>query len=183
MWPRKLRSMLLHEKEQAMVDPEAPHTPLVRHSSRVERSHTGPASAAHIGRSLVIQGEVSGQEDVTVDGTIEGVIALRGHAVTIEPHARINAKIRAKTVVIRGEVMGEIEAEERVEIQPTGRLQGTVVSPRVIIADGAYFQGSVEMPDREAEGAPEPSGPIARAEDHYPPPPETSPNKDLRRLA
>ena len=99
----------------------------------------------NIGPSIQIKGELQGDEDLTIDGRVEGKIELRDHNLTIGPNGKIKADLHAKTIVIAGEVSGHAFAAERVEIAPTGRLIGDIHSPRITIADGAHFKGSVDM--------------------------------------
>ncbi|HEU4402068.1 MAG TPA: polymer-forming cytoskeletal protein [Candidatus Polarisedimenticolia bacterium] len=99
----------------------------------------------NIGPSIHIKGELQGDEDLTIDGRVEGKIELRDHNLTIGPNGKIKADLYAKTIVIAGEVTGSAFAAERVEIAPTGRLTGDITSPRITIADGAHFKGSVDM--------------------------------------
>jgi cytoskeletal protein CcmA (bactofilin family) len=99
----------------------------------------------NIGPSIQIKGELQGDEDLTIDGRVEGKIDLREHNLTIGPNGRIRADLYAKTIVIAGEVAGNAFAAERVEIAPTGRLTGDITAPRITIADGAHFKGSVDM--------------------------------------
>jgi len=99
----------------------------------------------NIGPSIHIKGELQGDEDLTIDGRVEGKIELRDHNLTIGPNGKIKADLYAKTIVIGGEVTGSAFAAERVEIAPTGRLTGDITSPRITIADGAHFKGSVDM--------------------------------------
>ncbi len=100
---------------------------------------------AIIGQSIHIKGELTGNEDLTIDGTVEGNIELKENNLTIGPNGNIKADINAKTVTITGEAQGNVTAEEKVEIRETGKLRGNIVAPRVVIADGAFFKGSVEM--------------------------------------
>jgi len=104
----------------------------------------------NIGASIQIKGELQGDEDLTIDGRVEGKIDLRDHNLTIGPNGKIKADLHAKTIVIAGEVSGNAVAAERVEIAPSGRLTGDIASPRITIADGAHFKGSVDM-ERSAE--------------------------------
>ncbi len=99
----------------------------------------------NIGPSIQIKGELQGDEDLTIDGRVEGKIELRDHNLTIGPNGKIKADLHAKTIVIAGEVSGHAFAAERIEIAPTGRLVGDIHSPRITIADGAHFKGSVDM--------------------------------------
>jgi cytoskeletal protein CcmA (bactofilin family) len=110
----------------------------------------------NIGPSIMIKGELQGNEDLTIDGHVEGKIELRDHNLTIGPNGKIKADLHANTVVIAGDVQGSVHAKERVEIAPTGRLTGDIASPRITIADGAHFKGSVDMErgDGARKGAP-----------------------------
>lgn len=108
--------------------------------------------SALIGQSIHFKGELTGNEDLTIDGTVEGKIDLKEHNLTIGKNGRIKADLHAKTIIIVGEVTGKIIADEKVEIQATGRLDGDIFSPRLSIADGAHFKGTVDM-DRKAESA------------------------------
>jgi len=102
-------------------------------------------SPVPIGKSLVMKGELSGSEDLAVEGTVEGTIELRNNVLTIGPSGRIKAQIFAKTVIVLGTVNGNITASDRVDIRDAGSVDGNIVSPRVAIADGAHFRGSVDM--------------------------------------
>ena len=99
-----------------------------------------------LGTSLVIKGELSGSEDLTLSGQMEGSVSLPDHTLTIGPHADIRAEIVAKIVVIIGAVTGNVRAGEKVEIRATGSVTGDVASPRLAIADGGCLRGRVEMP-------------------------------------
>jgi cytoskeletal protein CcmA (bactofilin family) len=99
-----------------------------------------------LGKSVVIKGELSASEDLTLYGQMEGSVTLPNHTLTIGPHADIRAAIAAKSVVIMGAVTGNVTAGERIEIQPTGSVNGDVVSPRLAMADGGCLKGKVQMP-------------------------------------
>ena len=99
-----------------------------------------------LGKSVVIKGELSGSEDLTLYGQMEGSIKLPDHTLTIGPHADIKAQISARSVVIMGAVTGNVTAGEKVEIGATGSVTGDISSPRLAIADGGCFRGKVEMP-------------------------------------
>jgi cytoskeletal protein CcmA (bactofilin family) len=112
----------------------------------------------NIGPSIMIKGELQGNEDLTIDGHVEGKIELRDHNLTIGPNGKIKADLHANTVVIAGDVQGSVHAKERVEIAPTGRLTGDIASPRITIADGAHFKGSVDMERGETGRKAAPAG-------------------------
>ncbi len=109
---------------------------------RESRASGGPAT---IGQSVQIDGELTGQEDLIIDGKIEGKITLHGHHLTIGPNGRINAEVHAKSVQVNGEVSGNIHADDKVEISPSGSVNGDITAPRVALADGSSFKGSIDM--------------------------------------
>ncbi len=99
----------------------------------------------NIGKSVVIKGELSGSEDLTIEGQVDGKIELRENVLTIGPNARIKAQIFSKSVIVLGKVNGNLSASEKVDIREHGSVEGDIVAPRVAIADGAYFRGSIDM--------------------------------------
>jgi len=110
----------------------------------------------NIGKSVVIKGELSGSEDLTIEGQVEGKIELKDNVLTIGPNGRIKAQVFAKALIVQGEVNGNISATEKVEIRDGGSVDGDIVSPRVAIADGAHFRGSVDMQRKAAAQQPQP---------------------------
>ena len=99
----------------------------------------------NIGKSVVIKGELNGSEDLTIEGHVEGTIQLRDHVLTIGPNGKIKAQVFAKSVIVLGEVTGNVTATDKVDIRDNGSVDGDIVSPRVAIAEGAHFRGSVDM--------------------------------------
>jgi cytoskeletal protein CcmA (bactofilin family) len=99
----------------------------------------------NIGKSVVIKGELMGSEDLTIEGHVEGTIQLRDHVLTIGPNGRIKAQIFAKSVIVLGEVHGNVSASDKVDIRENGSVDGDLIAPRVAIAEGAHFRGSVDM--------------------------------------
>jgi cytoskeletal protein CcmA (bactofilin family) len=94
---------------------------------------------------VVIKGELNGSEDLTIEGQVEGKIELKDHVLTIGPNGKIKAQVFAKALIVLGEVNGNVNATEKVEIRDGGSVDGDIVSPRVAIAEGAHFRGSVDM--------------------------------------
>ena len=99
----------------------------------------------NIGKSVVIKGELNGSEDLTIEGHVEGTIQLRDHVLTIGPNGRIKAQVFAKSVIVLGEVTGNVTASDKVDIRDNGSVDGDIIAPRVAIAEGAHFRGSVDM--------------------------------------
>jgi len=104
---------------------------------------------AHIGRSVVVKGELSGSEDLFIDGQVEGTIELRGNSLTIGPHGQVKANVNAKDVTVQGKLEGNIQASQRAELKKTAVAVGDIVKQRVAIEEGAYFKGKVDI-QREA---------------------------------
>ncbi len=104
-----------------------------------------------IGSSMHIEGELTGREDLVIDGSVDGKILVTGHQLTIGQNGRVTAEIHdASTVVVEGRLVGNISAENKIEIGSTGSILGDIRAPRVILADGARFNGRVDMEPRAA---------------------------------
>jgi cytoskeletal protein CcmA (bactofilin family) len=102
-----------------------------------------------MGKSIVINGELSASEDLTVEGCVEGKIQLSDHVLTVGSNARIKAQVTAKVIVVLGQVTGNLIATEKVDIKESGSVEGDIVAPRVAIADGSHFRGSIDMQKRD----------------------------------
>ena len=109
-----------------------------------EPRHMEPPVAV-IGSSLHLTGELTGAEDVLIEGTVEGKIELKDHTVTIGLNGCVRAELHAKTVIIFGEATGNVFAGEKVELRGTGKLRGDLHTPRLVVADGAMLKGTVVM--------------------------------------
>jgi cytoskeletal protein CcmA (bactofilin family) len=117
----------------------------------------------NIGKSVVIKGELNGSEDLTIEGHVEGRIELKDHVLTIGPNGKIKAQVFAKAVIVLGEVNGNVTASEKVDIRDGGSVDGDIISPRVAIAEGAHFRGSVDMQRKGVAAQPQTSGKQAPA--------------------
>jgi cytoskeletal protein CcmA (bactofilin family) len=113
-----------------------------RSSDQARGMEKGPVN---IGKSVIIKGELTGSEDLTIEGHVEGKIELRQNVLTIGPNGRIKAQVFAKSVVILGEVTGNVTASEKVDLRDNGSVDGDIAAPRVAIAEGAHFRGSIDM--------------------------------------
>jgi len=126
---------------------------------------TGGTNVANIGESIVFKGELSGQEDLVLEGTVEGRVDLPDNQLTIGAKGRAHAELKAKTIVVVGRVNGNIRASDRCEIQSSGIVEGDVSAPRLMVEEGAVVNGSIEMgASKNAMAAPSasPSAPVAR---------------------
>lgn len=149
MWKKK-------EPEPIPSRPAAPPPPPSRPQPRSE-------AVASIGPSVVIRGEVAGQENLRIQGQIEGKVALKGQDVTVGRSGKVQADIHAKAIRIEGEVVGDLYGEQEIIIDASGQVTGNLVAPRVILENGSRFKGSIDMesaaqhtrvkPPRETPGA------------------------------
>jgi cytoskeletal protein CcmA (bactofilin family) len=115
-------------------------------------THRGLEKTVNIGKSVIIKGELNGSEDLAIEGQVEGKIELRQNVLTIGPNGKIKAQVFAKSVVILGEVTGNVTATEKVEIRDNGSVDGDIAAPRVAIAEGAHFRGSIDMQRSGSKG-------------------------------
>jgi cytoskeletal protein CcmA (bactofilin family) len=122
---------------------------------------------AMIGKSIIIKGDVTGEESLVVEGRVDGTIHLKNNDLTVGQSGRVNANVTANVVRIDGEVTGDIIGIEKVVVSKTGRVHGNIVGPRVTLEDGAKFKGSIDMDptgaDRAAAGTSRPQAPGAKA--------------------
>ena len=107
----------------------------------------------NIGQSIHIKGELTGNEDLTIEGKVEGKIFLKDHNLTIGANGKITAEITAKTVMVLGEVSGNITADDKVEVATSGSMRGDITAPRVVLADGAKFKGAIDMDGKRGASA------------------------------
>jgi cytoskeletal protein CcmA (bactofilin family) len=119
------------------------------------------AEVAHIGKSVVIKGELSGSEDLYLDGEVEGSIELHDHNLTVGPHGRVRANVHAREVVVHGKVDGNISGSERVELKKSAILSGDISTQRIVIEDGAFFKGGIDI--QKEQPKPEVRRPAAMA--------------------
>jgi cytoskeletal protein CcmA (bactofilin family) len=167
----------------APVTPAAPHAAAeaARPQPNTGDTHRGGLEkTVNIGKSVIIKGELNGSEDLTIEGQVEGKIELRQNVLTIGPNGKIKAQVFAKAVIILGEVTGNVTATEKVDIRDNGSVDGDIAAPRVAIAEGAHFRGSIDMqrtgskpgekpgesksPEAKAEQKPAPAAPAAAAQ-------------------
>jgi cytoskeletal protein CcmA (bactofilin family) len=114
-------------------------------SASTSPGQTTSRSKAMIGPSIVIKGTVSGDEDLVIQGKVEGSVELGAHEVSVGQSGQVNADVTARVVRIDGEVAGDIRGHEKVVITQSGNVRGNIIAPRVTLEDGAIFKGSIDM--------------------------------------
>lgn len=126
-------------------------------------SDTPRSETAHIGKSVLIKGELSGSEDLYFDGEVEGSIDLGAHSLNVGPNGRIRASIRAKTIVVQGKVDGNLNGSERVELRRSALVVGDIVTSRVLVEEGAFFKGKIDIQREVPKESSRPAVPGAQA--------------------
>jgi cytoskeletal protein CcmA (bactofilin family) len=152
---------------QPATKTEAPHSPSV--SAPVTQSapsdsaafYNGPARSnaptarplACIGATLDIKGRISGEEDLQIDGKVEGPVSLRGHRLIVGRSSQMSSEIMAREVIVYGNLVGNVRASDRVEIKKDGKLTGDITTARISIEDGAIFKGRIEIERQESKAS------------------------------
>jgi len=145
-------------KRDEAVKPPQPAAPVIPAppqeppAARADVPRHQEKDTVNIGKSVVIKGDLSGSEDLTIEGQVEGKIELRQNVLTIGANGKIKAAIFAKIVVVLGDVQGDITASERIDIRDSGSVDGDLSGPRIAIADGAHFRGSIDMQRQGVKG-------------------------------
>ena len=116
---------------------------------------------ASIGKAVKIVGQIFSKEDLYVDGDVEGTVELLEHKLTIGPNGTVHAGVKAREVVALGTIQGNVEAAEKIEIRKDAKLVGDIKTARIIIEDGAYFKGSIDIVKPEPARAPKAQPPAA----------------------
>src|SRR3984885_8977961 len=157
-----------NKRKEEEYPPKAPATPPAPASQIKENApmSTNPAPSHHptdsrgpavIGKSVMIKGQIFSREDLTIDGEIDGSVELHEHRLTVGPNGKLQAGVKAREVVVLGTIHGNVEASDKIDIRKDAKLVGDIKTARIVIEDGAYFKGSIDIARPEAARAPAPA--------------------------
>ena len=164
MWKRKEDEYMTPREPSPTISPSTPANPALSRPPEPVRSESMRSNeVATIGKSVVVKGELSGSEDLVVDGEVEGSITLRGQSLTVGPNGRVRANIEARNVILFGRVDGDIHASDRVELRKSASLSGDISTARISIEDGAFFKGGIDIQKPEPAPKVEPKPQAAAA--------------------
>ena len=141
------------KEDEPPVNPIKEVTPVATPTQRPPfepESQPVRGNMAHIGKSVLVKGELSGSEDLYIDGEVEGTVELSNHNLTVGPNGRVHANLHAKEITVLGKVQGNVKAKDKLEIRKSGSLIGDIITARITIEDGAYFKGSIDIQKGEA---------------------------------
>lgn len=150
-----------NKRKEEEYPPKAPATPVAQSSPNKENPSmsTNPAPSHHptesrgpavIGKSVMIKGQIFSREDLTIDGEIDGSVELHEHRLTVGPNGKLQAGVKAREVVVLGTIHGNVEASDKIDIRKDAKLVGDIKTARIVIEDGAYFKGSIDIARPEA---------------------------------
>jgi len=150
-------------KQQAVAEPPAPASPLAPAPAFNVTAFSAPSSprpaipkpfgSSRLGSSLQIKGQITGKEDLQIDGIVDGPVVLSGHELTVGTTAQLHSEIHAGEVVVYGKVVGNVNSQGRVEIKQDGSVVGDIASARISIEDGAHFKGRIEIDPAKSQVA------------------------------
>jgi len=175
MWTKQTPNQPQSQPQpQSQTQSQVPPTPLFQRTpdatSDASAFSSRPAtpaarSLACIGASLEIKGRISGEEDLQIDGKVEGPISIRGHRLTVGRSGQVTSEVSARELVVYGKVSGNVNATDRVEIKKDGAVTGDIQTTRISIEDGAIFKGRIEIdrPGSKPAPKPEPTGVLVGA--------------------
>lgn len=110
-----------------------------------EQHESNPRGAASIGKSVVVKGNIFSREDLIVDGQVDGSIEMLEHRLTVGPNGKLNAGVKAREIIVVGTIHGNVDATDKIEIRKEAKLVGDIKTQRIVIEDGAYFKGSIDI--------------------------------------
>jgi cytoskeletal protein CcmA (bactofilin family) len=126
--------------------------PMSTMPTRTNEPHFDAArgGAAVLGKSVMVKGQIFSREDLTIDGEVEGVVELQEHRLTVGPNGKVTASIKAREIVVLGTVHGNVETTDKIDIRKDAKLVGDIKTARIVIEDGAYFKGNIDIMRAEA---------------------------------
>lgn len=118
-------------------------------SSMPQQSFGQPQSqsggSATIGKAVMVKGQIFSREDLVIDGEVEGTVELHDHKLTVGPNGKVAAGVKAREIVVLGSIHGNVEAADKIDIRKDAKLVGDIKTARIVIEDGAYFKGSIDI--------------------------------------
>ena len=165
-----------NKRKEEEYPPKSPATPVAPTSQIKENvpMSTSPAPSHHptesrgpaiIGKSVMIKGQIFSREDLTIDGEIDGSVELHEHRLTVGPNGKLQAGVKAREVVVLGTIHGNVEASDKIDIRKDAKLVGDIKTARIVIEDGAYFKGGIDISkngeSKNGESKPAPKAQVA----------------------
>jgi cytoskeletal protein CcmA (bactofilin family) len=172
MWSKRREDELPQRPEQRSPTAPGISAPQVEAPRREINTMTSPtrssesesvvrSGSAALGKNVTVKGQIFAREDLTIDGEVEGTVECHEHRLTIGPNARVQAGLKAREIIIQGSIHGNVDATDKIDIKKEAKLVGDIKTSRIVIEDGAYFKGSIDISKPNA--AAKPAQPAAAA--------------------
>src|ERR1700758_4137381 len=178
MWSKRREDELPPQQPQrpAGVPASAAHTvetqrrepqPMSSPSRSFEPEDAGPrGGSAALGKNVTVKGQIFAREDLTIDGEVEGTVECQEHRLTIGPNARVQAGLKAREIIIHGSIQGNVDASDKIDIKKEAKLVGDIKTSRIVIEDGAYFKGSIDISKATPVKSPQQTSSSSQAHSH-----------------
>jgi cytoskeletal protein CcmA (bactofilin family) len=164
MWNRRKDEEQLVEKPVSapprVSEPAKEGIPMSTMPNRLHADVPDPVTrggSAVLGKSVIVKGQIFSREDLTIDGEVEGTVELQEHRLTVGPNGKVMATIKAREICIIGSVNGNVEASDKIDIRKDAKLVGDIRTARIVIEDGAYFKGNIDIVRTPAAAPPKPA--------------------------
>ena len=153
MWSKRKEDELPQRPAPAIppataVEPQRKETTMSSPSRTFEPEPLTPSrsgGSAALGKNVTVKGQIFAREDLTIDGEVEGTVECHEHRLTIGPNARVQAGLKAREIIIQGSIQGNVDATDKIDIKKEAKLVGDIKTSRIVIEDGAYFKGSIDI--------------------------------------
>lgn len=156
MWSKRKEDELPQRPERtasstgatpASAEPQRREFTSMSSPNRPFEPETGSArsGSAALGKNVTVKGQIFAREDLTIDGEVEGTVECHEHRLTIGPNARVQAGLKAREIIIQGSIQGNVDASDKIDIKKEAKLVGDIKTSRIVIEDGAYFKGSIDI--------------------------------------
>jgi cytoskeletal protein CcmA (bactofilin family) len=156
MWSKRREDELPQRPERPGGVPASPAPPTVEPPRRETNTMSSPTrpfepdttanrGSAALGKNVTVKGQIFAREDLTIDGEVEGTVECQEHRLTIGPNARVQAGLKAREIIIHGSIQGNVDATDKIDIKKEAKLVGDIKTSRIVIEDGAYFKGSIDI--------------------------------------
>lgn len=132
-------------------------TPMSSMPARPYEPATSQSGSATIGKAVMVKGQIFSREDLVIDGEVEGTVELQEHRLTVGPNGKVQAGIKAREIIVLGSVHGNVDATDKIDIRKDAKLVGDIKAARIVIEDGAYFKGSIDIVKPEPSKTPKPT--------------------------
>ena len=169
MWSKRKEDELPQRPAPAIppataVEPQRKETTMSSPSRTFEPEPLTPSrssGSAALGKNVTVKGQIFAREDLTIDGEVEGTVECHEHRLTIGPNARVQAGLKAREIIIQGSIQGNVDATDKIDIKKEAKLVGDIKTSRIVIEDGAYFEGSIDISKPQARAQAQQTTPTA----------------------